>query len=558
MKTKYFIITLLGLSVSFLFPSCEETLTENPASYYKKENFFVSSSNAEIAILGIYDVLAKIEHYGQYEMAMPSSDDTYYIQGTSTDNTRRDISHYTLTPANQWLEQIWQYKYKGIDRANFAINGIESMSEYKNGDQKLVGLLAEAKFLRALLAFDLVKYWGDVPFKTTYSNSYDDAYQPKVDREIIYDQIIEDLNFAKENLPWATASSSPERATQGAARGLLMRVLLQRAGYSLKMDGNLTRPSDEKRNEYFNAVIDEWNEFQNNGYHNFYDNGYVELFKGFSWGVLNSKESLFEIAFYSADGSKEDSGNWGTYNGPLVDAPLISASETMNYMGRANAFFRVVPEWKGFFEDNDVRRDVMVCSYKYTWDATTYSHKKVENKNGKDWYPGKWRREWMPLGYKDPNNTDVNFCYLRYADVVLMAAEAYNEVGQTPTAWELLNNVRRRANATPITAENYSSLMKSPKVYDLPYISDADEAGKFRTALYWERAFELAFEGQRKYDLIRWGILKEALAFFNNKTSVKTYYPAGVNFIKGKHELFPIPLDEMQINSKLGTNNPGW
>lgn len=561
MKTKYFFIILLTFSVSFLLSSCEETLTENPNSFYKKENYFVSSSNAEMAILGIYDVLAKIEHYGQFEMAMPCSDDTYYIQGTSTDNTRRDIAHYTLTSANQWIENIWKYKYQGIDRANFAIDGIESMYEYKNGDQKLVSLVAEAKFLRALLAFDLIKYWGDVPFKTSYSNSYNDAYQPRVDREVIYDQIVEDLNFAKENLAWADEGSSPERATQGAARGLLMRVLLQRAGYSLKSDGSFTCPSNEKRQEYFNAVVEEWNEFQKNGYHGFYHDGYLELFKGFSWGVLNSRESLFEIAFYSADGSKEDSGNWGTYNGPLVDAPLISASETMNYMGRANAFFRVVPEWKDFFEENDVRRDVMICTYKFQWDNDNRSHVKKENKNKKDWYPGKWRREWMPLGYKDPNNTDVNFCFLRYADVVLMAAEAFNELGQTSLAWDLLNRVRRRAGATEITAGNYSSLMKSPKVYDLPYISDADEAGKFRTALYWERGFELAFEGQRKYDLIRWGFLKEALTLFNNNTdsNVKDKYPAGINFIKGKHELFPIPLDEMQINSKLeGKNNPGY
>lgn len=561
MKTKYFFIILLTFSVSFLLSSCEETLTENPNSFYKKENYFVSSSNAEMAILGIYDVLAKIEHYGQFEMAMPCSDDTYYIQGTSTDNTRRDIAHYTLTSANQWIENIWKYKYQGIDRANFAIDGIESMYEYKNGDQKLVSLVAEAKFLRALLAFDLIKYWGDVPFKTSYSNSYNDAYQPRVDREVIYDQIVEDLNFAKENLAWADEGSSPERATQGAARGLLMRVLLQRAGYSLKSDGSFTCPSNEKRQEYFNAVVEEWNEFQKNGYHGFYHDGYLELFKGFSWGVLNSRESLFEIAFYSADGSKEDSGNWGTYNGPLVDAPLISASETMNYMGRANAFFRVVPEWKDFFEENDVRRDVMICTYKFRWDNDNRSHVKKENKNKKDWYPGKWRREWMPLGYKDPNNTDVNFCFLRYADVVLMAAEAFNELGQTSLAWDLLNRVRRRAGATEITAGNYSSLMKSPKVYDLPYISDADEAGKFRTALYWERGFELAFEGQRKYDLIRWGFLKEALTLFNNNTdsNVKDKYPAGINFIKGKHELFPIPLDEMQINSKLeGKNNPGY
>ena len=169
----------------------------------------------------------------------------------------------------------------------------------------------------------------------------------------------------------------------------------------------------------------------------------------------------------------------------------------------------------------------------------------------------------MPIGYKDPNLSNVNFCNLRYADVVLMAAEAYNELDNTPEAWNLLNSVRKRAGATEITAANYASFFKAPKVYNLDFISDGDEKGKLRTALYWERGLELAFEGQRKYDLIRWGILKEAITLFSEKTVVNTSsttaYPAGKNFQKGKHELFPIPTDEMQVNYLLGNkNNPNY
>lgn len=563
MKRNKFIYVLSAL---FLFTcvSCEDLLTEEPDSYYKKENYFVSASNAGMAITGIYDVLAKLEHYGQNEMAMPCSDDTYYIQGTGSDNTRRDIAHYTVKPNNTWIYSVWKCKYQGIERANFAIDGIMSMPGYET-DKQLIGYVAEARFLRALLAFDLVRYFGDVPFKTTYSENYADAYQPRKNREDIYDQIISDLNFAKENLDWATAASTPERVTQGAARALLMRVYLQRAGYSLQLDGNLTRPDDSKRATYFTEVTNEWKEFVKNGYHGFYpDGGYPELFKSFSAGTLNSKESLFEIAFFTPSGTSEDAGTWGTYNGPIVEAPGIKPTETGNYMGRANGFFRVVPEWKDFFEDNDQRRDVMTCTYQYTWNKSAYKHEIKQNKK-KDWYPGKWRREWMPLGYKDPNNVDVNFCYLRYADVVLMAAEAYNELKDPGTAWGLINDVRKRAGATTATNANYVTFYKAPKVHDLPFIDDSDEAGKIRTALYWERGFELAFEGQRKYDLVRWGILSESLKLFQEKISTEINkgksiaYPAGDNFIKGQHELFPIPLDEIQINPKLeNKNNPGY
>ena len=110
---------------------------------------------------------------------------------------------------------------------------------------------------------------------------------------MIYDEIISDLTFAKNNLDWATASSSPERVTQGAARALLMRVYLQRAGYSLQSNGQLQRPEDSKRMEYFDAVIKEWEAFEKKGYHDFYDGGYEALFKSYSQGVLNNKVLLF-------------------------------------------------------------------------------------------------------------------------------------------------------------------------------------------------------------------------------------------------------------------------
>lgn len=255
MKKNKFIYILSALVLAGA-TSCEDTLTEKPDSYYEKENYFVNETNANMAIVGIYDCLAKLQHYGQNEMAIPSSDDTYYIQGTGTDNTRRDISHYTLSPSNTWITTCWTWKYKGIDRANYAIDGIESMEGYADS-KRLKSYAAEARFLRALFSLDLVKYWGDVPYKTTYSASYEDAYQPRMDREKIYDQIIEDLNFAKDNMDWATASSTPERATQGAARALLMRAYLQRAGYSLQMNGKMTRPDDEARKKYFEAVTKE-------------------------------------------------------------------------------------------------------------------------------------------------------------------------------------------------------------------------------------------------------------------------------------------------------------
>ena len=447
MMKKYKMITFCALIAAGV-TSCE--LDEKPTSYYEKDAYFQTYNHAKMAVVGIYDCLAIDKHYGQFEMATPASDDTYYIQGTGTDNTRRDIAHYMVKTTNTWIADLWKYKYMGIDRANYAIANIKNMEGYEE-DVELQELVAQACFLRAFLAFDLIKYWGDVPFKTEYTFSYGDIANGRVSREEIYKSIIDDLNFAKNNLQQGNAELSPEVPSQGA-------------GASAEV------------------------------------------------------------------------------------------------MGRANAFFRVMPAWKDFFEAGDERRDVMVCDYQYKWDAAEKKHKKTVNPKVADWYPGKWRREWMPLGFLDPNNTGVNYCPLRYADVVLMAAEAYNETGNTPKAWELLNDVRERAKATKVNSlQEYKNVHK--KLYDLPFFNGGDAADNFRTALYWERGFELAFEGQRKYDLLRWGILAETLQLFQSKMdkSLKGKYVAGDNFVKGKHELFPIPLGELQANPALNNqNNPGY
>ena len=555
MKNK--MIYALGAMMLVGVTSCD--LTEKPSSFYEKDTYFVTEGKAQMAVVGIYDCLETTDYYGQNIMPFFGSDDMFMVRGTGSDGTRRDISHYLYNASNTWIASVWRCAYQALDRANVAIASIEAMSGFAE-NKNLQEIDGQARFLRAYIAFDLVKFFGDVPFSTEYTNGFANTSKPRTDRELIYDQIIEDLNYAKTYLKSGREVASSEIPCSGAAHTLLMRVYLQRAGYSLNCSSRqLTRPDDTTRKGYFEAVIKEWEALKAEGYHGFYAGGYEQLFKNYSQLTLDNQESLWEIAFEPNQGLKDNAGVWATYNGPLVDAPG-SYPGTSSYMGRANAFFRVLPAWKNFFEEGDERRDVMVCTYQYKWDADKKAHKLVENKKLTDWYPGKWRREWMPKGFVDPNNTGVNYCPLRYADVVLMAAEAYNEIGNTPEAWRLLNEVRHRAGATETNSlQAYKAAQ--PNLYELPYFNSGDEADNFRTALYWERGFELAFEGQRKYDLLRWGILGDALKLFQSKMdkSLKGKYVAGDKFIKGKHELFPIPLGELQANPALkNQNNPGY
>jgi starch-binding outer membrane protein, SusD/RagB family len=539
-----FIVLLLMAGMT----SCTDLLMEKPDSFYDSSKVFENTTNAQLGLNGVYNSLAGIEHYGQWEMAMPTSDDMYFISGTNSDGSRRDISHYQLSTSNVWVSDLWKFKYMGIERANSVLKGVRGMSEYSNGHEDALRIEGEALFLRALLSFDLIRYWGDVPYKTDIT-SYETAYLPRTEKEIIYDQIIEDLNKSKGLLKWSTATTNSERATQGAARALLMRVYLHRIGYSLdSKTAQYVIKEEAERQQYFQYIIDEYQAFVSNGFHGFSSDGYIQLWKNYCENKIDPKESIFEIAFYTPDGGKATAGTWATYIGPIINSNYIS--------GRANGFFRVIPEWFGYYAAGDIRRDLNMCNY----DIDANGNQVL--KNNRTYYPGKWRRYWVQDAPKDPNNTDVNYVFLRYPDVLLMAAEAYNETGNSQEAINLINQVRARANAPQWdeTADGgkYTDLFKAPQVADLAYIDDSDLKGKVRTAMYWERGFELCYEGTRKYDLIRWGILADAIQLHKN-TRFGPGYAAPTNFQKFKHELFPIPLNEIQVNPKLeNKNNPNY
>ena len=550
---------ILMASCSFGCFSCEDFFQENPTSYYNENDIFVSPEKAEMAVLGVYSSLADM--YAEREMAFSSGEDQYYIRGTETDNGRSDVSHYMLTPANTYIEGEWNCIYNGLNKANFTIEKIESMPDYEQ-NKKLISLVAETKFLRALFSYNLVRYWGDVPYKISSSTGINDTFIGRTDRNKIYDQIELDLDFAKNNLEWASDIGTSERASQGAARALLMRVELQRAGYSLGHDGKMSRPDEEFCKSCYEKVIEEWNAFNDNGSHGFYKGtdervpDIEEFFRCFSSGKVDIRESIFEVAYSSS--SDGVGSQWGVYMGVLVGHPESGLPESIEAqtMKYTQAFYRVVPEWKDFFEETDERLPLTICDFSWSWNNKADMFEKKTLSATRDWTPGKWRRDWQPIIYSKQNN-GTNFCYLRYADVVLMAAEAYNELDNTLNAWKLLNSVRKRSNATPVDDTNYSKYYKAPKVYDF----DHDEKGKFRTALFWERGFELAFEGQRKYDLLRWGVLYETImqSWNNTELDKNSNYAVGKNFKTGKHELMPIPMNELLINVKLnGINNPGY
>ncbi|TKG96314.1 RagB/SusD family nutrient uptake outer membrane protein [Puteibacter caeruleilacunae] len=534
-------ILLLAVTTG-MFVGCKDDLEIDPVSFYSETSFFKTVEHANLAVKGIYDVLTTKYTYGhQMSLNWPMDNDVTYVKGTGFSNDNRRIAHYGLTPGTAYVERTWEELYTGVNRANLAIAKIQEMDLFTNGTEEqkaaLNQYLGEAKFMRAFLYFDLARLWGDVPLLTKPTSSSDDFMVSRTDRNVVFDQVIQDLKDAKDLSP-LNFDASNDRANQGAIRGYLVRALLYRGSYYLSQEGTMTRSADYK--EFLKQAAAEAKELVNLGGYDLLDS-YEQVFRNLTSFIQDPTENLFEIAMYNVAHDSEDAGIIGTWNSPKTDAKSV--------YGRANAYVLVRPQFANEYEDGDVRRDVSVAAFEIKKDG---SHKDLADNKAK--YPGKWRRDLIAEPPQNPNNTNVNWCTLRYADVLLMLAEAVNEVrdelpgGVTlQDGFDAINAVRTRAQIDPL--ENTLS-------YD-----------DFKTAIETERKLELMGEGWRKYDLIRWNKMGETLRetqalmkdrfYKDNEEENSVGYVAGVFFTDNKHELMPIPQRERDENQNL-SQNPGY
>ncbi|MFT4094611.1 MAG: RagB/SusD family nutrient uptake outer membrane protein [Niabella sp.] len=524
---------LVMFSLLLLMLSCKKKLEESPYSSYSVDTYFTSVDRATQAVLGVYESMSDQTTYGFYvSLVFDIDSDIGLMEGTGLSNDNRTLAHYNVTPSHNYILSAWTTLYDGINRANLVIAKVPEMDLYQNGSdsvkQELNRILGEARFLRGLYYFDLVRFFGDVPLKLKYTEASDDLSLYRTDRDEVYDQIIEDMKFAETVIPWNSNKTSDERVSKGAVMGILARVYLGKAGYSLRQNGNMERPSNYK--DYYDSVIVETSKIMASGEHSL-NTSYEQVFRNYCSLVLEPQESMFEVAFYNATGGSEHSGYIGTWNSPVCDA-------SSSY-GRANSFYKTTPLFYNSFAANDLRRDVSVATFQI---LANDSISQYTGSNVSKWAPGKWRRNWQGTSPKDANNTDINWVLLRYSDVLLMRAEAENEYYGAPTqvAYDAINAVRARAGLDDLV----SGLSQE----------------QFFDSLKVERGHELAFEGFRKFDLIRWNILGTSLrAAQTALIAYRSSYPyiAGTYFVDGKHELYPIPQNERDLDPNL-TQNPGY
>ena len=554
------IINYIAMSLLCLLPfSC--SLDEEAKSEMEKKNYMNNAREAETVLLGVYRTTVEDAAYG-YHLSFLLNMGTDISQGEGSDITNYRIVVNNAFPTTQVeIQQTWRVLYKGIYRANDFLERLSSkFDSYTQTDKKLATLyIAEARALRAMFYFELVRRYGHIPLLTNTEMSYQAPESfTQADPNKVYEFIEDDLRFACETLPYASDDPIREntdyRFSKGAALGLLAKVYATWAGYPVQNTAKWEDAANTAR------------ELIESGKHALLRD-YEKLWENTCSGVWDPTESLIEISFFSPtiSGSGDPVGRIGKWNGvKTTSIPGVRGSSA----GNMKVVHTFLLDWRDSKYTGDLRRDISIANYKYDDDKVLWTKGKsdtdatalekdldpTKGQNEKQNYtPAKWDlNKYQKAGMVINNDrSNANWYFLRYADVLLIYAEALNEWKHGPTkeAYAAINEVRRRGYGYPANTGSCD-------------LSNLNEQS-FREAVRKERAFELSFEGHRRMDLVRWGIYYETIQKTNK--ALANWWESDDNYRyliykytkKNKHELLPIPQRDMDLCTQFD-QNPGW
>lgn len=481
-----------------LVSSCRDFLDVEPVALNTAAYTFSTLDGATAAVIGAYDPLSGDQGYGtRLSMYFPYDTDEMIGSSGAPDGARRSIARYSTLATNTDITNPWNQLYQGVERANICIQQIPQMTLYTSGTatdtSTLHRLHGEALTLRAQYYFELIRNWGDVPAQFTPSTPEQNFNLPNADRNETLTKLLDDLLLAEKLLPWRSrAGATGERITKGAAKALRARLALFRGGYALK-GKQMQRPVDYLN--YYRIASQECADLMANRSEHNLNSKFLEVFK--SINELRSEaahEIIFEVGMTTAtvaSGSK-----LGYYNGPR----LRNANSTY---GTSQGAVTVAPPYFYAFDSTDTRRDVTITTYEYPNNSNIPNG--INFQTGVSLTSitdGKFRRDWHnPPITGAVNYLDYNWPLIRFADVLLMYAEAENELnGPTQAAQNALLEVRTRA-----FQDNRTKALATLN----PNFNTSKE--NFFNALVNERYLEFGGEGIRKYDLLRWNLLATKL-----------------------------------------------
>ena len=476
------------MALTFSTNSCKDFMEVQPVSQYSVAQVFSDVSNATTAIVGVYDELMGDNGYGiRISQYYPFDSDEMIVTG-NLDNGRRGIGRYQLLLSNAEIRNPFLQLYRGIEKANLCLEQIPQMAQYSKGtatEQKdLKRLHGEALVLRATFYFELIRNWGDVPAPMQPAYTQKDLFYPQANRDETYDKLIADLKTASDLLPWRTEVTRNERITKGAAKALRARMAMHRGGYSLRTDSKtMERRADYLT--YYKIARDECAELMANRTQHTLVPVFSDIWKRYicTFTYDPQGELIYEVGAGGAN-SNSDS-RMGNYNG-------ISCNVSSRY-GQGGGSVQPLPNYFYAFDTLDTRRDITIGPYQ----VNANNNKSPRTLGAM--CDAKWSKLWrVPLLPGTALNPGFNWVIIRFSDVLLMFAEAENEINGSPTpaAIAAFEEVRKRAFGT-----------NASKIGVTPTTKDA-----FFNAVVNERWLEFGSEAIRKYDLIRWNLLATKIA----------------------------------------------
>ena len=495
MKKIYLFIA--ALTVTLGFSSCEKQLdTES-----------LSADNLEYLCSNPTDTRKMIDHVYSYfcEDTYTSRMSTNWMQNTdvevgfltkaNTDEaTRRGI--WALNPRQfSDIKNCWDNSFKAIDFANQCIEGIENSPMYQSGDKDMKQLHGEAYCLRAYWYFLMCNFWADVPFatKATTKDNYLNT-GGRVDKNIIYSHCIQDLIDVEEEMQWSS-TISVERMNREFALGFIVKLAMFRAGYSMQADGTMAR-STQTGDEYSVTYLDE----NGNAQTAVAADDYYKVAKAYALKLISLRDRALNTNFKEIFDNEINSCNPPTGD-VLFEMGFVpnsggdigwchGLSVVSSTKGSGTTYTNLTPMYACSFDPQDQRLPVTCVNYRWLYD----------NKQGAcdalGVQPAKWCRMDLNVTNVESKGTGINWPVLRYADVLLLLAEADNEINKAPTALakQMLARVRGRAF---INASNQNEQV-------VKYIEALNTYESFKEAIINERAWEFGGENIRKFDLVRW------------------------------------------------------
>ena len=513
--------------------SCSDFLDQKSPSELETTDVYNSTYYTELRVNKIYGGLTQDRTYSQdLAIVWNLNSDIELVDGLGDDATNttseRGNMNYNASPAWSKISGVWDAIYGVIEDDNDVVAGVRNSNLLTNGStseqQAMKRYLGEALTLRAMCYLDLVRFFGDVPFKTEPSKSdLSNAYLSKTDRDEILDQLLVDLEEAVEMLPWAdeVGGYTTERITKGYAHGLLAQIAMTRAGYAIRekaKEGYETasysdatyptqRPAADVRTDLYARALKHLSAIINNGTH--------QLNPSFEnqWYLINQlqldktyHENLFEIPM-----GRNVTGELGY----TVGVRMNGVTTEYGY-GNSSGKLKLTAPLLYSYDKNDLRRDITIAAFEIKQDGKNTIESLLGNAPF-GLYCAKWdcrkmSNEWLQENLKATakHMTGVNPVKMRYSQVLLYYAECLNELAGPEgsyqgdagiTALQALALVHNRAFSEASIANNYMN--------NVPRTKEG-----FFEALVQENAWEFAGEGYRKWDLIRWNLLVDRINAF--------------------------------------------